>query len=134
MVNVVWAATSTASGRFVSTERRSSLNEVSERFDQLRADGQGYLEVRMPDRDFPVLALGFRKGRAVIHLMQDPDQISLLTGGGSVPRESLVEIQAMDDLVEFTGDFVLGIDSACTLVQEFLRTGETTELGEWRDL
>jgi hypothetical protein len=43
---VVWAATSPVSGRFSPAETRSDLVDLSERFNELRSHGQGYLEVR----------------------------------------------------------------------------------------
>ncbi|MET7494009.1 hypothetical protein [Streptomyces sp900116325] len=40
----------------------------------------------------------------------------------------------MDDLAEFTGDFVLSVDRAWALVRNFIRTGASSELGECCEL
>jgi hypothetical protein len=40
----------------------------------------------------------------------------------------------MDDLADFTGDFVLSVDRAWALVHNFIQTGAPSELGEWREL
>lgn len=57
---VVWAATSPTTGRFFPGERRSDAMDPSERFNGLRSHGQGHLEVRLPDGEFPQLTSGFR--------------------------------------------------------------------------
>ncbi|MFJ8104598.1 hypothetical protein [Streptomyces sp. NPDC096132] len=68
------------SGRFSARERRSDARELADRFSELRSSGQGYLEVRLPDREFPQLSLGFRGDHAVIHLIDDAERMSLLVG------------------------------------------------------
>ena len=71
-MSVVWAATSPESGLFHPVERRSEVEDLSDRFNDLRSCGQGYLEVRSPNREFPVLILAFRDKHAVVHLMSEP--------------------------------------------------------------
>ncbi|MEU9663888.1 hypothetical protein [Streptomyces chartreusis] len=133
-MSVVWAATSPESGLFHPVERRSEVNDLSDRFNDLRSCGQGYLEVRLPDREFPVLILAFRDDHAVVHLMCDTEQMSLLVGDGTVPSGAEVEVPIMDDLAVFTGDFVLNIDRAWELVHDFTQTRAAEPLGEWREL
>jgi hypothetical protein len=131
---VVWAATSPVSGRFSPAETRSDVADLSERFNELRSHGQGYLEVRLPDRDHPNLTMGFREDYAVIHLFTSAEQVSLLVGDGTVPPGDVVEVPIMDDLGVFTGDFVLGVDRAWDLVHSFIRTESPGDLGEWCEL
>ncbi|MFD7771115.1 hypothetical protein [Streptomyces sp. NPDC059787] len=121
-MSVVWAATSPESGLFHEVERCSEVKDLSDRFNDLRARGQGYVEVRWPDREFPVLTLAFRDGHAVVHLMSDTERMSLLVGDGTVPSEAGVEVPIMDNLAVFTGDFVLDVDRAWDVVHDFART------------
>ncbi|MFD8423523.1 hypothetical protein [Streptomyces sp. NPDC059668] len=131
---VVWAATSPESGRFHQVERRSEVNDLSARFDDLRARGQGYVEVRTPNKDFPMLTLAFRGDHAVVHLMTDTERISLLTGDGTVSSDAEIEVPIMDDLAMFAGNFVLRTDRAWDLVHAFTQTQTVSPLGEWWEL
>ncbi|MFI7497884.1 hypothetical protein ACIBVL_05110 [Streptomyces sp. NPDC049687] len=130
-MNVVWAATSPESGRFSAVERRSDVKDLADRFGELRSRGQGYLEVRLPDRELPQLSLGFRGDHAVIHLIDDAEGMSLLVGDGTVPVGAVVDVPIMDDPAEFTGDFVLSVDRAWALVRSFIRVGVPSDLGVW---
>ncbi|MEU4383701.1 hypothetical protein [Promicromonospora sp. NPDC023805] len=40
----------------------------------------------------------------------------------------------MDGLVEFTTDFVLDLDQAWRDIEEFVRTGDATQVGKWCEL
>ncbi|MET7738139.1 hypothetical protein ABZT02_43675 [Streptomyces sp. NPDC005402] len=133
-MSAVWAATSPESGLFHPEERRSEVKDLSDRFNHLRSLGQGYIEVRSPTRDFPVLTLGFRDDHAVVHLMSDIERMSLLVGDGTVPAGAQVEVPIMDDLAAFTGDFVLDIDRVWDLVHDFTQTWMAGRLGEWCEL
>ncbi|MGW1727674.1 hypothetical protein ACWCQK_32760 [Streptomyces sp. NPDC002306] len=133
-MSVVWAATSPQSGQFHPVERRSGLKDLSDRFNDLRSHGEGYVEVRSPHREFPVLILAFRGDHAVVHLMSDTERMSLLVGDGTVPSGAEVDVPIMDDLAAFTGDFVLDIDRAWDLVQDFTQTRAAGPLGEWCEL
>ncbi|MEU6251563.1 hypothetical protein [Streptomyces sp. NPDC047043] len=133
-MSVLWAATSPESGLFHPVERRSEAKDLSDRFNDLRSCGQGYVEVRSPDREFPVLILAFRDDHAVVHLLSDTERMSLLVGDGTVPSGAEVEVPIMDDLAVFTGDFVLNTDRAWDLVQDFTQTRAADRLGEWCEL
>ncbi|MCG7205073.1 hypothetical protein [Streptomyces arenae] len=130
-MSVVWAATSPDSGLFHPVKRRSDVEDLSDRFNDLRSHGQGYVEVRLLDREFPVLILAFRDDYAVVHLMSDAERMSLLVGDGSVPSGAEVEVPIMDDHAAFTGAFVLDIDRAWNLVHEFTQTQAAGPLGKW---
>jgi hypothetical protein len=130
-MGVVWATTSPESGRFSAGEKRSDVRDLADRFSELRSRGQGYLEVRLPDREFPQLSLGFRGDHAVVHRIDDAETMSLLAGDGTAPVGAVVDIPIMDDLAEFTGDFVLSVDRAWALISSFIRTGAASDLGVW---
>lgn len=130
-MSVMWAATSPESGVFHPVETRSGVKDLSDRFSELRCRGQGYVEVRSPNREFPVLILAFRDSDAVVHLMSDTERMSLLVGDGTVPSGAEVEVPIMDDLAVVTGDFVLDIDRAWELVHDFTQTWGASPLGEW---
>jgi hypothetical protein len=49
----VRAATSPESGLFHAVETRSAVKDLTDRFNDLCSRGQGYIEVRPPDRGFP---------------------------------------------------------------------------------
>jgi len=133
-MSVVWAATSPESGRFHPVERGLEVQDLADRFNDLRSRGQGYAEVRSRNSDFPVLTLAFRGDHAVVHLMSDTGRMSLLAGDGTVPSGVEVEVPVMDDLAAFTGDFVLDVDRAWNLVHDFMQTWEADPLGEWREV
>ncbi|MGW3917581.1 hypothetical protein ACWEBX_39870 [Streptomyces sp. NPDC005070] len=133
-MSVMWAATSPESGLFHPVERRSEVKDLSDRINDLRSCGQGYVEVRSPDNEFPVLILAFRGDHAIIHLMSDAERMSLLVGDGTVPSGAEVEVPIMDDLAAFTGDFVLDTDRAWGLVYDFTQTRAAGPLGEWCEL
>ncbi|MET9122552.1 hypothetical protein [Streptomyces sp. NPDC004528] len=130
----MWAATSPESGRFTSTEEPSVVRELSERLSELRSRGQGYIEVRLPNLEFPTLMLGFRGDHAVVHLLSAPERMSLLAGDGTLPSHAEVEVPIMDELALFTGDFVMRVDRAEDLLHQFIRTGVADTLGEWCEL
>ncbi|MEU5397232.1 hypothetical protein [Streptomyces tibetensis] len=126
--------TSRESGRFNPVEKRSGLTDLAREFSELRSHGQGYLEIRMPDSEFPQLTLSFSDDQAVIHLFTDEASVSLLTGDGSTPPEVAVDVPVMDDLATFSGEFVLGVDHAWEVVQNFTHAQRIEELGEWCEL
>ncbi|MFD5337844.1 hypothetical protein [Streptomyces hawaiiensis] len=130
-MNVVWAATSPESGLFHPVERCSEVKDLSDRFNELCSCGQGYVEVRSPNREFPVLTLAFRDDHAVVHLMRSTERMFLLVGDGTVPSGAEVEVPIADDLAAFTGDCVLNIDRAWALVHNFTQTRAAGSLGEW---
>jgi hypothetical protein len=107
------------------------VQDLSARFNDLRSRGQGYIEVRLPNREFPVLTLAFRDDHAVVHLMSDAERTSLLMGDGTVPSGAEVEVPIIDGLAAFTGDFVLDTDRAWNLMHDFTRTRAARPLGEW---
>jgi hypothetical protein len=133
-MSVAWTATSPESGRYFAVEKHSDVRELSDRFNELRSRGQGYLHVRLADRDFPLLCLGFRDDHAVIHVFDSAEKVSLLVGDGTVPSGAVVRVLIMDDLAKFTGEFVLSVDRAWDLVRKFIRTGSASDLGEWCEL
>ncbi|MBO7936130.1 hypothetical protein [Streptomyces antibioticus] len=130
-MSVVWAATSPESGSFLPAEQHTDVEALSDRIGDLRSRGQGYVEVRSPGEEFPVLTLAFRGDHAVVHLMSDPERTSLLVGDGSAPSGAEVEVLIVDDLAVFSGDFVLHIDRAWELVHDFTQTWAAAPLGEW---
>ncbi|MFD8725423.1 hypothetical protein ACFV2H_47675 [Streptomyces sp. NPDC059629] len=133
-MSVVWAATSPESGLFDPVERRTEVKDLSDRFNDLRSCGKGYIEVRPPDGEFPVLTLAFRDDHAVVHLTSDTERMSLLVGDGTAPSGAEVEVPIMDDLAAFTGDFVLDIDRAWDLLHDFTQTRVAGPLDEWCEL
>ncbi|WP_405910212.1 hypothetical protein OG742_42040 [Streptomyces sp. NBC_00828] len=133
-MDVVWTMTSLESGRFVPTERRSEVSELVADFNELRSSGQGYLEIRLPVGEFPQLTLGFRDDHAVVHLIGDGGDMSLLVGDGAISSDTVVDVPIMDDLAEFTGDFILSVDHAWGVVGQFIERGAVEDLGEWYEL
>lgn len=129
-MNISWSATSPTSGKFAPVER-SDIAGLIERFDELRAQGRGYLEVRA-GAAFPVLTLGFTGSAAVVHLMTDEDAMSLLAA--DEPASTDAEVLVLDDPVEFAADFVLNLERAWQVVEDSVRTGAPDRAGEWREL
>ncbi|MEU0603777.1 hypothetical protein ABZ484_36975 [Streptomyces sp. NPDC006393] len=131
---VSWTATDLESRRFSAIERSSDVADLTDHFIALRTHGQGYLEVRLPGSEFPLLALGFQDDQAVIHLFSDAERSSLLVGDGTAAAHAVVQVPIMDDLAVFSGDCVLAVDRAWALVRSFIQAGRPGELGEWREL
>ncbi|MFD7244655.1 hypothetical protein [Streptomyces massasporeus] len=133
-MNVTWAATALESERYSAAEKTSDISELTDHFNELRSRGRGYLEVRLPGREFPRLALGFQGDQAVIHLFGDADGSALLTGDDSVATNAVVDVPVMEDLAPFSGDFILTVEHAWTLLRNFIQTGAHDELGDWCEL
>lgn len=57
MSSVKWTATSPRSGRFSAAEGGSDMQGLSKLHDELRTRGQGYIEVRLPTGEFPLLTM-----------------------------------------------------------------------------
>lgn len=133
-MSVAWAATSPVSGRFAGLHARSNEMALRERFDELRSQGQGYLEVELPGNESALLTLGFRRDYAVIHLSTDPESMSLLVGDGTVPPDKTVRVLIMEDLSEFTGDVVVSVGCAWEVVLDLIRGKAPSDLGKWWEL
>ncbi len=131
---VSWTATDPESREFSPTERSSDIADLTAHFTALRSHGQGYLEVRLPGREFPLLTLGFQDDQAVIHLFDAAEKSSLLVGDGTAAADAVVEVPIMDDLAVFRGDCVVAVDRAWAFVRDFIQTRAPGELGEWREL
>ncbi|MER5607510.1 hypothetical protein AB0F93_09470 [Micromonospora tulbaghiae] len=110
---------------------RPGVASLIERFEELRAQGRGYLEVR-GDAAFPVLTLGFTGSAAVVQLIADEDAVSLLAADEPAVADAGVLI--LDEPVRFTANFVLDLERAWRVVAEFVRTGDAGLAGEWREL
>ncbi|WP_114255059.1 hypothetical protein [Streptomyces sp. Go-475] len=133
-MDAVWSMTSLGSGRFNPVEKSSDMSDLRRDFSELRSRGEGYLEVRILDSEFPRLALSFCGDQAVIHLFTYEASVSLLVGDGATSPEATVDVPVMDESTTFTGDFVLGVDHAWEVVQKFAQAQAFEELGEWREL
>jgi hypothetical protein len=130
--SVVWAASSPTTGAFVANELQTSPEQLAERFEHLRAQGSGYLEVRRDDA-YPVLTLGFRYNVAVVHLLTDAESTFLLRGEGTA-RTASAAVQVMDELMEFTSEFVYSLDDAWEVVQRFALSDGFPDRDRWHEL
>ncbi|MFF6981885.1 hypothetical protein ACFZAV_30275 [Streptomyces sp. NPDC008343] len=133
-MRVLWTATDPKSGRYAAIERSSDVAELADHFTALRSRGRGYLEVRRPGSEFPLLTLGFQDGQAVIHLFSDAERSSLLLGYGAAGADASVHVPVMDDVAVFDGDVALSVDRAWATVRHFVQAGSPGELYEWREL
>lgn len=133
-MTVMWSMTSPESGQFRPSETRSELRDLAGAFNELRSLGHGYLEARLSNNAFPQLTMGFRDDHAIVHLFTAEESVSLLVGDGTLPSEATVDVPIMDEPSTFTGDFVLSVDHAWDVVQNFLQTATFEDLGEWCEL
>ncbi|MFJ4487386.1 hypothetical protein ACIP3D_34130 [Streptomyces longwoodensis] len=131
---VSWTATDPASRQFSATERTTHIADLTDHFTALRSQGQGYLEIRQHGDEFPLLTLGFLNDQAVIHLFDTAEKPSLLIGDGTTPADTAVHVPIMDDLAAFSGDNIVAVDRAWTLIRHFTQTGTPGAPGEWRDM
>jgi hypothetical protein len=134
-LDVTWTATDPGTRR-LSVERRTSADDYIARIETLLAVGEGYTEVHHAGRQYPLLALSFRGGYAVIHQFPAGDKVLLLAGDGVIGAHEAVLVPVLDDIddAEFSGDFVLNVAHAWTAVKDFLRHGAVEDLGEWQEL
>lgn len=133
-MDVVWTATSPSEGRFSPREVVSTVEQLECRFLELRACGQGYLEVRLAERDFPLLTLGFRGEHAVVHAEDSHESSTLRRGEGAVPSDVVVEVLIFDELARFSGDFVLTLEHAWRVLDAFIRNGSPGDPRDWCEL
>ncbi|RZI93495.1 MAG: hypothetical protein EOO67_06525 [Microbacterium sp.] len=135
-MDVEWCATSPETGRYTGIGAPSPAGELVDRLEALRRVGEGYLEVNVLGRDYPVLSLGFRGDHAVLHRWADEEHMALLGGDGSVPMDDVVEVPIAEDEFPgmFTGEFTSTTDRALGLVRRFLEDGDSESLGDWYDL
>ncbi|MFF8931454.1 hypothetical protein ACF1AO_29775 [Streptomyces longwoodensis] len=131
---VSWTATDPASRQFSATERTTHIADLTDHFTALRSHGQGYLEVRLHGDEFPLLTLGFLNDQAVIHLFDTAEKQSLLIGDGTAPADTAVHVPIMDDLAVFSGDNIVAVDRAWTLIRHFIQTGTPGAPGEWHEI
>lgn len=129
-----WMAISPETGRFPALSTESETEDLVQRFDQLRARGEGYLDIRRAGDEYPALMLGFRGDNAVLHLSSDEQTISLLRGGGRVSPFDTIEIPTPDEPVEFTGDVVTGTDEAWAVIERFVYDQPLDNVGDWIEL
>lgn len=108
---VWWTATDLESRRFPAIERSSDVADLTDHFTALRSHGQGYLEVRLPGDELPLLTMGFQDDQAVIHQLSNAEKSSLLVGDGTATADSVVQVPIMDDLAVFRGNCVLAVRS-----------------------
>lgn len=85
-----------AVGRFHPVERRSEVEGLADRYNDLRSLGQGYVEVRLSNGEFPTLVLAFRDDHAVVQLMSPPERMSPLAGDGTVPLVFAARLAPVD--------------------------------------
>ncbi len=135
-MDVDWIATDPESRRLSFAERRSSAEEYFARIEALRALGWGYSEVHLAGTDYPVLALSFRGGYAVLHQFSAEEKVLLLAGEGVIADDETVLLPVLDDIHDtvFSGAFVLSTGGACAAVREFLHHGSAEDLGDWQEL
>ncbi|MEU5257144.1 hypothetical protein [Streptomyces longwoodensis] len=131
---VSWTATDPESQQFSATERTTDIADLTDHFTALRSHGQGYLEIRLHSDEFPLLTLGFLNDQAVIHLFDTAEKQSLLIGDGTTPADTAVHLPIMDDLAVFSGDNIITVDRAWTLIRHFIQTGTPGAPGEWREI
>ncbi|KUN32873.1 hypothetical protein AQJ30_36265 [Streptomyces longwoodensis] len=131
---VSWTATAPGSRHFPATERTSPIADLTDHFTALRSHGQGYLEIRLHGDEFPLLTLGFLNDRAVIHLFDTAEKQSLLIGDGTTPADTAVHLPIMDDLAAFSGDNIIAVDRAWTLIRHYIQTGTPGAPGAWREI
>ncbi|MFE5191999.1 hypothetical protein [Streptomyces sp. NPDC056628] len=133
-MDVSWTATDPESRQYSPPEQSPDIADLTDHITALRSRGQGYLEVRLPGREFPLLTLGSQDDQTVIHLFDAAEKSSPLVGDGTAAADVAVEVPIMDDLAVFSGHYVVAVDRAWTLLRNFIQTRAPGELGQWREL
>lgn len=122
-MEVAWIATEADSWRYGPDEVTSPLEDLRAHVRALRARGKGYVEIAKPGSDYPALLVGFEGELAVVHLQQDAETMILLHGDGSVPAEKQAHVWIVDDAATFPGRFVMTLNRALHLMEEFVHSG-----------
>jgi hypothetical protein len=107
-------------GRFTRVERPLSPDALSDLLDELQHRGQGYVEVHDARAAWPMLAVGLSGDRAVIHLFESADSVSLLQESGPTPGAA-IDVLIMDEIATFDGSFAVSVETARVVVQHFAR-------------
>lgn len=121
-------------GRFATTERLVDRDGLLILLGRLSAIDQAYVEVRLVGPDFPVLMVGSRKGLAVVQCMVSAESLILLLGDESMPVSEFVDVLIMDDLVAFTGEYVMKSTKARNILLQFVDGAAVSSLGDWHKL
>jgi len=120
VVMTLLVAATTPEGRFAGVRSPLSPDALSDLLDELQRRGQGYVEVHDAGAAWPMLAVGLIGNRAVIHLFESADMVSLLQGSGPVPAAA-IDVPIMDEMVTFGGFFAVSLETAKVVVQRFAR-------------
>jgi hypothetical protein len=130
-VDVEWAATDPVSGRFSAIYATSTVGELEDRLDELRARGEGYVEVARAAQDYPTFMMGFRGAHAVLYRLDDAETMLIHVGDGSVPKDGIATVLVMENDNEIDGQFALSLGSAWGFVKEFAASASTGDDSEW---
>lgn len=122
------AATS-PDGRFPGVARAIGEDALSELVDELQRRDRGYLELHHEGAEWPMLAVGHAGNRAVIHLFDSPDSVSLLQGARTASATT-VDVLIMDELATFGSDFAVQLETAHEVIHQFAR-GSLPETLVW---
>src|SRR4051794_35400492 len=104
------AATS-PEGLFIGVAHDTTEEALSELMDELQRRGQGYFEIHEAGAAWPTLAVGLAGPRAVIHLFENADSVSLLQSAGPSSAQA-VDVPIMDELATFDSAFALSLETA----------------------
>ena len=128
------AATSPDTGLFSPVEVQMDPDGVLALFDLRAGVGRGYLELRSAAAAYPVLTVGLRDGRAVLHCFTAADTVALLEGDGSALPNEDFDLPIFDEAATFTGRFIVAASRARHAIIEFIETGNPAALGRWQTL
>ncbi len=129
---VAWAAYPGRAGHGAGVARESAWSVVAQRFEELLADGGGYLEVGPADGEHPAMSIGFDERVAVVHLFPDPSSCLLLVGDGSRAPDDVVSVPVLDSVADFDGVYATAPRDAWRVVERVLRDG--TDDSRWHAL
>ncbi|MDH6493761.1 RHS repeat-associated protein [Streptomyces sp. SAI-127] len=83
----------------------------------------------------PFTGFSGSSGILTVTVRNDGGKISQqVIGDGSVSPEGEVDVPVMDELGIFTGDFVMRVDRAWDVIENFVRARTVEGLGEWYEL
>ena len=126
-----WAATDPVSGRFSALYATSAVRELEDRLDELRARGEGCVEVARVGQDYPTVMMGFRGAHAVLYRLDDAETMLIHVGDGSVPKDGNATVLVMENESEIDGQFALSLESAWGFVKAFTGSDSTGDDSEW---
>lgn len=128
------AATRVETGVFNPAEEVLLPAGVMSLFNDLLRRGSGYMELRGPGNQYPVLTVGFNDRWGVVQCLRGETESSVLLSEDSADDGRTVDIPIMDESTSFSTDLAVGVCKVRAILDDFTHHHKPPALGQWCDL